>query len=59
MNPAAANIYTTDVDQLLQHYGVIAERLGRADVRPPGTLLGGARMAFPELLVELEATAAD
>ena len=53
------NIYTTDVDALLESYGVIAERLGGAGVQPPGTLLGVARLAYPELLVELEATAQD
>jgi enamine deaminase RidA (YjgF/YER057c/UK114 family) len=53
------NIYTTDVDALLGSYGVIAERLGGAGVQPPGTLLGVARLADPELLVELEATAQD
>jgi hypothetical protein len=26
---------------------------------PPGTLLGVARLAFPELMIEMEATAAD
>ena len=51
------NIYTTDVDALLGCYGVIAERLATAGVRPPGTLLGVTRLAFPDLLVELEATA--
>ena len=53
------NIYTTDVDGLLQNYGVLAQRLGVANVMPPGTLLGVSRLAFPDLLVELEATAAD
>lgn len=51
------NIYTTDVDGLLANYGVVAERLGRAGVAPPGSLLGVSRLAFPELMVELEATA--
>jgi enamine deaminase RidA (YjgF/YER057c/UK114 family) len=51
------NIYTTDVDALFANYGIIAERTGTAGVAPPGTLLGVARLAFPELLVELEATA--
>ena len=51
------NIYTTDVDSLFQHYGVLAARTGAAQVRPPGTLLGVARLAYPELMVELEATA--
>jgi enamine deaminase RidA (YjgF/YER057c/UK114 family) len=37
----------------------MAERLASAGVRPPGTLLGVSRLAFPELMVELEATAVD
>lgn len=51
------NIYTTDVDLFFQHYGALAARTGAAGVAPPGTLLGVARLAYPELLVELEATA--
>jgi enamine deaminase RidA (YjgF/YER057c/UK114 family) len=51
------NIYTTDVDALLENFAVMGERLGAAQVMPPGTLLGVSRLAFPELLVELEATA--
>ena len=50
-------VVTTDVDRLLEHYRVVAERLEAAGVRPPSTLLGVARLAAPELLVELEATA--
>jgi enamine deaminase RidA (YjgF/YER057c/UK114 family) len=50
-------VFTTDVDRLLEHYQVVAERLEAAGVRPPSTLLGVARLAAPELLVELEATA--
>lgn len=56
-NVVRLNIYTTDVDALLEHYGVLAARTGAAQVSPPGTLLGVARLAFPELMVELEATA--
>ena len=53
------NFYTTDIDAFFQHApGVLGDRLGRAGVMPPGTLLGVQRLAFPELLVELEATAA-
>jgi enamine deaminase RidA (YjgF/YER057c/UK114 family) len=58
-NVVRLNIYTTDVDALFEAYGTLACRLGPAGVRPPGTLLGVARLAFPELMVELEATAAD
>ena len=56
-NLVRLNIYTTDVDSLFQHYGVLAARTAAAQVTPPGTLLGVARLAYPELLVELEATA--
>ncbi len=56
-NIVRLNIYTTDVDALFANYGLIAERLGSAGVQPPGSLLGVSRLAFPELLVELEATA--
>lgn len=51
------NYYTTDVDTLFQNWDVLATRLAQADVRPSGTLLGVARLAFPDLLVEIEATA--
>ena len=50
-------IYTTDVDSLLPHYGILAERLTNAGVMPAATLLGVARLAFPDLLVEIQATA--
>ncbi len=52
------HFYTTDVDAFLEHYDVYAEWIGAAGVRPPQTLLGVARLALPELLVEIEATAA-
>jgi enamine deaminase RidA (YjgF/YER057c/UK114 family) len=51
------NIYTTDVDAFLQHAHVMGERTSAAGVAAPGTLLGVTRLAFPELMVELEATA--
>lgn len=50
-------VYTTDVDLLLQHYGVLAGRLGAAGVAPATTLLGVTRLAVPGLMVELEGTA--
>lgn len=49
--------YTTDVDALLQHYRIFGERLAKAGVMPASTLLGVARLAFPELLLEITATA--
>lgn len=56
-NIVRLNIYTTDVDAVFGNLGVLAERLGSIGVTPPGTLLGVSRLAFPELMVELEATA--
>ncbi|WP_211346726.1 RidA family protein [Actinokineospora cianjurensis] len=50
-------VYTTDVDHLFQHYGVLAAKLGAAQAAPPTTLLGVTRLALPTLMVELEATA--
>ena len=58
-NVVRLNIYTTDVDEFFANYGVMAERLAAAGVAPPGTLLGVARLAFPELMVEIEATAVE
>ncbi len=58
-NVVRLNIYTIDVDAFFEHYGVLASRLAAAGVAPPGTLLGVTRLAFPELMVELEATAVD
>ena len=57
-NVVRLNIYTTDVDEMLKHFDVLVTRLAAVGVRPPSTLLGVARLAFPELMVELEATAA-
>ncbi|MED7929581.1 RidA family protein [Nonomuraea sp. LP-02] len=50
-------VYTTDVDRLFEHYGVLASRLGGAGVAPPTTMLGVTRLAIPDLMVELEGTA--
>lgn len=33
-------VYTTDVDRLFEHYGVLAARLGAARVAPATTMLG-------------------
>ncbi|MEV7194940.1 RidA family protein [Streptomyces sp. NPDC093510] len=56
-NLVRLNVYTTDVDLLLQHYGVLAARLGAAGVAPTTTMLGVTRLAIPGQLVELEGTA--
>ncbi|WP_069113068.1 RidA family protein [Jiangella alba] len=56
-NLVRLNVYTTDVDLLFQHYGVLVSRLGAAGVAPPTTMLGVTRLAIPVLMVELEGTA--
>ncbi|GCB47276.1 bona fide ridA/yjgF/tdcF/rutC subgroup [Streptomyces sp. NL15-2K] len=56
-NLVRLNVYTTDVDLLFQHYGVLAARLGAAGVAPTTTMLGVTRLAIPGQLVELEGTA--
>ncbi|XKK62584.1 RidA family protein [Streptomyces sp. ARC32] len=56
-NLVRLNVYTTDVDLLLQHYGVLAGRLGAAGVAPTTTMLGVTRLAIPGQTVELEGTA--
>lgn len=50
-------IYTTQVDEFLAKRSDMMERMTRAGVRYASTLLGVARLARPELLVEIEATA--
>ncbi|HVI38147.1 MAG TPA: RidA family protein [Gaiellales bacterium] len=57
VNLVRLNIYTTDVDLLFQHYGVLASRLGAVGVAPAATLLGVTRLAIPTLMVEIEGTA--
>jgi enamine deaminase RidA (YjgF/YER057c/UK114 family) len=56
-NVVRLNYYTTDVDAVFPHLPLVAERLGAAGVQPAATLLGVTRLAFPELMIEIEATA--
>ncbi|WP_205327278.1 RidA family protein [Glycomyces sp. YM15] len=56
-NLVRLNVYTTDVDLLFPHYGVLAARLGAARVSPATTMLGVARLAVSGQMVELEGTA--
>ncbi len=58
-NVVRLNTYTTDVDAMMGCYGILAERFAAAGIRPTATLVGVTRLAFPELLVELEATAVE
>lgn len=58
-NVVRLNYYTTDVDAWLESAGTWGNRLAEAGCRPASTLLGVTRLAFPDLLVEIEATAVD
>lgn len=49
--------YTTDADCLMANWDAIKNRLVTAECRAGGVLLGVSRLAFPELLIEIEATA--
>jgi enamine deaminase RidA (YjgF/YER057c/UK114 family) len=52
-NLVRLTVYTTDVDGLFPHYGLLAGRVGRTAT----TMLGVTRLAVPGQLVELEGTA--
>ena len=51
------NYYVTDVDAFFQAAEVYGPKLGQAGCRPASTLLGVSRLAYPALMVEIEATA--
>jgi len=51
------NYYTTDVDELIAVLGPLASGFF-GDNLPASTLLGVSRLAFPQLKIEIEATAA-
>ncbi|MDL5155135.1 RidA family protein [Actinomycetospora termitidis] len=56
-NIVRLNVYTTDVDAFFGASESLGERMGRTGYVVTMTLLGVARLAFPELLLEIEATA--
>lgn len=58
-NVVRLNVYTTDIDTLLQHFGVLTERFAGTGTRFASSLLGVARLPAPQLLVMIEATAMD
>ncbi|HIZ35101.1 MAG TPA: RidA family protein [Candidatus Ruania gallistercoris] len=57
MNLVRLTVYTTDVDALFPHYGVLTARLDAAGVAPTTTMLGVGRLAVPGQLVELDGIA--
>jgi enamine deaminase RidA (YjgF/YER057c/UK114 family) len=52
------NYYTTDIQAFFGASDVLAERFQAVGCRPASTLLGVAALAFPEFMIEIEATAA-
>jgi enamine deaminase RidA (YjgF/YER057c/UK114 family) len=51
------NVYTTDVEELLKNFSRLNDRFG--DSRYATSVLGVAQLPAPQLVVMLEATAAD
>jgi enamine deaminase RidA (YjgF/YER057c/UK114 family) len=58
-NVTKLGIYATDVDEALKNFDLMGMRFGPHQVAPPMTLLGVTRLAMPDLMFEIEATAAD
>ncbi len=56
-NVVRLTIYTTDVDAMIANFDTLVGPFGAVGAKPPQTLLGVNRLAFPELMVEVEATA--
>jgi enamine deaminase RidA (YjgF/YER057c/UK114 family) len=57
-NVVRLNYYVTDVERFFSESApVLGERLGGAGIQPAATLLGVTRLAFPDLVIEIEATA--
>ncbi|MFK7964061.1 MAG: RidA family protein [Burkholderiaceae bacterium] len=58
-NITRLRIYATDVDEAMKHFDLLGARFGPIQAAPPMTLLGVTRLALPELMFEIEASAAD
>jgi enamine deaminase RidA (YjgF/YER057c/UK114 family) len=56
-NVVRLNFYTTDLDAFFAAHDVVISTLNKAGSQPPGTLLGISKLAFPGLMIEMEATA--
>lgn len=50
------NYYTTNVQEFFKHYALVINRIG-PEAKFSCTLLGVKELAFPELMIEIEATA--
>jgi enamine deaminase RidA (YjgF/YER057c/UK114 family) len=58
-NVVRLNVYTTDVADLFKHWARLPARFANAEGRFVTSVLGVTQLAAPQLLVLLEATAAD
>jgi enamine deaminase RidA (YjgF/YER057c/UK114 family) len=58
-NVVRLNVYTTDVDELFKHWAGLPSRFGDAEDNFVTSVLGVGRLAAPQLMVLLEATAVD
>ncbi len=58
-NVVRLNVYATDVDELFKHWATIPDRVGTTDGSFVTSVLGVERLATPQLLVLLDATAVD
>jgi enamine deaminase RidA (YjgF/YER057c/UK114 family) len=58
-NVVRLNAYTTDVDELFKNWAGLKDRLGKSDGRFATSVVGVTRLAAPQLMVLLEATAVD
>jgi enamine deaminase RidA (YjgF/YER057c/UK114 family) len=56
-NVVKLGVYATDVDEALKNFDLMGMRFGPYQVAPPMTLLGVTRLALPDLMFEIEATA--
>jgi enamine deaminase RidA (YjgF/YER057c/UK114 family) len=58
-NVVRITVFTTDVDAMMGAWNELAKRFAAAGVQPTSTLVGVTRLAFLEMMVEIEATAVD
>ena len=56
-NVVRLGVYTTDVDLLFQHYGVLMARLGTAGITPAMTMVEVTRLAVPGQMIEIDGIA--
>lgn len=58
-NVVRTTIYTTDVRAAAKHWDVYMTHFDAVGSKPPASLIGVSELAFPGLLIEIEATAVD